>query len=168
MRDKRVYEIAVISVFVALIIVFTMIPMVGYIQIGIVALTTMHIPVLIGGTFGGRKVAYTLGLVFGLSSFAYSFMAPTGINVAFQNPLVSVLPRVLFGLALYEIYGLSKKYISNKYLAISVHMVVSTVFHTIVVVLALVIFAESTLAINALPVEVLPLFIGLIPCKWSF
>lgn len=168
MRNKKVYEIAVISIFVALVVAFAMIPQVGYITIGVIALTTVHIPVLIGGTFGGRKVAYALALTFGLSSLWYSFIAPAGINIAFQNPLVSVLPRILFGLAFVEIYELSKKFISNKYIAVSVHMILSTIVHTLLVTFALVLFGLPTLVAEGWPTEIVPLFIGLFTVNGVF
>lgn len=168
MRNKRTYEIATISVFVALVIAFAMIPQVGYITIGVIALTTVHIPVLIGGTFGGRKVAYALALTFGLSSLWYSFIAPSGINIAFQNPLVSVLPRVLWGLAFVEIYQLSKKFVPNKYLAVSLHMILSTIVHTALVTVALVLFGLPTLQAEGWPTEIVPLFIGLFTVNGVF
>jgi uncharacterized membrane protein len=168
MRNKRTYEIAMISVFVALVVAFAMIPQVGYITIGVIALTTVHIPVLIGGTFGGRKVAYALALTFGLSSLWYSFIAPSGINIAFQNPLVSVLPRVLFGLAFVEIYELSKKLIKNRYLAVSVHMIISTIVHTLLVTFALVLFGLPSLVAEGWPTEIIPLFIGLFTVNGVF
>jgi uncharacterized membrane protein len=158
MKNKRTFEISMISVFVALIIAFAMIPQVGYITIGFVALTTVHIPVLIGGTFGGRKVAYSLALAFGLSSFTYSFIAPSGINIAFQNPLVSILPRVIWGLVFFEVYTWLSSVIKNRYVAVSVHMVVSTIIHTILVSLVLVFFGQSVLESVGLPANVLPLF----------
>jgi len=67
-------------------------------------------------------------------SLIIALTRPSGpADYVFQNPLVSVLPRVLFGYALYEIYVLSKKLIPNKYAAVSVSMIVSTFVHGILV-----------------------------------
>jgi uncharacterized membrane protein len=143
MRNERVYEITTISVFVAILVVMALVPMLGFVQIGPVALTLLHIPVLIGGIFGGRKVAISLGLVFGLLSLFVALTRPAlPADFIFQNPLVSVLPRVLFGWALYEIYVLARRYITNKYLAVSVSMVVSTLVHAILVLIPFYFFAE--------------------------
>jgi uncharacterized membrane protein len=134
MTNKRVLEITTISIFTALIIILATVPMLGFIQIGPVALTIIHIPVLIGGIFGGRKVSISLGLVFGLSSLAIAFIRPSSpIDILFQNPLISVLPRILFGWALYEIYLAFKKFIKNPYYATMSSMVVSTIVHTVLV-----------------------------------
>ena len=141
MRDKRVYEIAVIAVFVAMIIMMALVPMLGFIQIGAVALTIIHIPVLIGGIFGGRKVAFSLGLTFGLMSFIIALTRPTGpIDVLFQNPLVSVLPRALFGLVIYDLYVWFNKVIPEPYTATTISLVVSTILHSIFVLVPLFLF----------------------------
>lgn len=148
MRDKRVYEIAVISIFTALIVVLTVVPNIGYIQIfGIAAITIIHIPVLIGGIFGGRRVAVSLGLVFGLSSLFVALTRPVlPTDFVFQNPLVSVLPRVLFGLALFEIYSFLEKKLKVKYVAISISMVLSTFVHTLLVLIPFYYFGKDILA----------------------
>ena len=138
MRNKKVQEITLISVFAALIVVIASVPMLGFIQIGIISLTIIHIPVLIGGIFGGRKVSIALGIVFGLSSLIVALTRPVSpIDILFQNPLISVLPRVLFGWILYEMYVGFNKIIPNKFAAISVTMVLSTFVHTILVLIPL-------------------------------
>ncbi len=141
MRDKRVLEITTIAVFSALIFVMALVPWLGYIQLGVIALTILHIPVLIGGIYGGKRVSIYLGLAFGLSSMMIAFIRPTGpADLIFQNPLVSVLPRVLFGYCLYVIYEFFTKYLSNKYLAVSFAFVISTIVHTILVLVPFYIF----------------------------
>lgn len=141
MRDKRVLEITTIAIFTALIFVMANVPWLGYIQIGLVSLTIIHIPVLIGGIFGGKRVSIALGLAFGLSSFMIAMIRPVlPADFIFQNPLVSVLPRVLFGYSLYVIYELFTKYIPNKLAAISLSFVVSTIVHTILVLIPFYIF----------------------------
>jgi len=164
MRDKKVYEIVVIAVFTALIIVLTIVPQIGYIQLfGIVGITIIHIPVLIGGIFGGRKVAVSLGLVFGLSSLFVALTRPASpVDFVFQNPLVSVLPRVLFGLAMYEIYRLFRKVIKVKYLDMTLTMIVSTFVHTLLVLVPLFIFGRNALAEVGFTGSMFTLIIGVI------
>lgn len=146
MRNKKVYEITVISVFTALIIVMALVPMLGFIQIGAVAITIIHIPVLIGGIFGGRRVSVTLGLTFGLLSLFVALTRPTGpIDLLFQNPMISVLPRVLFGWAAYEIYNGLQKLIKNEFVSIPLAMIISTIIHSVLVLTALFVFGKSTL-----------------------
>jgi uncharacterized membrane protein len=141
MRNQQTYDIALIAVFTALIAVFALVPFLGFIQIGIIALTTIHIPVLIGGIIGGRRVSLSLGIVFGIMSFTIAWLRPSApVDFLFRNPLISVLPRVIFGYALYEVYVLFNKLISNRYVATIISMMVSTFIHTILVLTSLWLF----------------------------
>lgn len=161
MRNSRTFEITTISILVALTVVFASIPQLGYIYVGPVALTTMHIPVLIGGVVGGRKAAYSLALVFGLSSMLNAMFNPLLLNAYFQNPLVSVLPRVLWGFAFYEIYLLMRRWIKNRYVSVITHMVVSTFVHTALVATALVLFTQDQLIDDGIATSVGGLMFGL-------
>jgi len=69
------------------------------------SITIMHVPVIIGALLEGPLVGAAIGVIFGVSSLMQAALAPTGpIDVAFANPLVSVLPRLLIGPAAYLIY----------------------------------------------------------------
>ncbi|MCK5388489.1 MAG: ECF transporter S component [Candidatus Izimaplasma sp.] len=142
MRNKRVLEITTIGIFSAIIFVMALVPEIGYIHAGVITLTLIHIPVLIGGIFGGKRVSISLGLAFGLSSMFIAFTRPVfPADFIFQNPLVSVLPRILFGYSLYMIYLFFDKYITNKLLAVSMAFVISTLVHSILVLVPFYIFA---------------------------
>jgi uncharacterized membrane protein len=77
---------------------------------GGVALTIMHIPVIIGAVLEGPIVGAIIGLIFGLFSMLQAAIAPTGpTDVWFTNPLLSVLPRLFIGpLAYFAWAGLKK------------------------------------------------------------
>lgn len=92
-------QIAYDAMFLAIILIMTFIPYVGYIQIGPISFTLIHVPVLIGAALFGWKRGLLYGLFFGLSSLIKATTLPGTIDFLFVNPLVSVLPRVLFGLA---------------------------------------------------------------------
>lgn len=69
------------------------------------SITIMHVPVIVGAVLEGPVVGAVIGLLFGVFSLIQSAIAPTGpIDVAFTNPLVSVLPRIVVGLAAYAAY----------------------------------------------------------------
>jgi len=71
------------------------------------AVTVLHVPVIIGALLEGPIVGLAIGLIFGVSSLMQAALAPTGpIDVAFVNPLVSVLPRLLIGPASWLFYRL--------------------------------------------------------------
>ena len=164
MRDKRVLEMTLTAVFAALIVVLAVVPQIGYIQLfGIAAITIIHIPVLIGGIFGGRKVAISLGLVFGLSSLFVALTRPAApTDFVFQNPLVSVLPRIIFGYVLYEVYVLFRKLINVKYLDITVSMIVSTFLHTLLVLVPFYFFGRDALAEVGFVGNMFTLIIGVV------
>jgi uncharacterized membrane protein len=68
-----------------------------------VSITIMHVPVIIGAVLEGPVVGTIIGLLFGLFSLIWSFTAAGG-DVYFQNPLISVVPRLFIGLFAYLVY----------------------------------------------------------------
>lgn len=103
--------------------------------------TFMHLFVLIGiYVFDDWKEALLLGLFFGLISMMYAFQFPTPTRIPFQNPLISVIPRVLFSLSGYGILQIIKKY--NSRIAVIVWASLSTILHTCFVLIALSMFSQ--------------------------
>jgi uncharacterized membrane protein len=76
-----------------------------------IAITIMHIPVIIAAVLEGPVVGLIVGLLFGLFSAIQAGVAPTGVlDPAFINPLVSVLPRAIIGPAAWLAYkAINKK-----------------------------------------------------------
>ena len=73
---------------------------IGYIRLQPFSATTVHLPVIIGAILEGPVVGLILGTVFGLTSLISAITMPGDVTApAFMNPLVSVLPRMLVGLA---------------------------------------------------------------------
>ncbi len=71
------------------------------------SLTVMHVPAIIGGVLEGPFVGAIVGAIFGLTSLVRAATSPQGpIDVFFVNPLVSVLPRILVGLAAWAVFSL--------------------------------------------------------------
>jgi len=108
-------QIVVAGVMSAIAILLAIIP-VGATPLGFIpfflgtAITIMHIPVIIGAVLEGPWVGLLIGLIFGLSSLLWSYIGPTGAgDVYFQNPFISVLPRLFIGLVAYLIYRLAKQ-----------------------------------------------------------
>jgi len=109
MKINNVKDLTLASVFAAIILVMTFVPQIDYITIGTVALTLIHIPVLIGVFLLPKKYSLVLALFFGVGSLIRAATTPTGpLDPAFVNPLVSVLPRLLFALAAIYIVELFK------------------------------------------------------------
>ena len=69
-----------------------------------VGMTFVHIPLIIGLLSEGLSIGTVLGGMFGLTSLFNALTRPTSIySYMFQNPLVSVLPRLLIAPVLYVV-----------------------------------------------------------------
>lgn len=126
------------------------------------AITILHIPVILAVCLhpeglSGLWAGTAVGAVFGLSSLVYAAVSPSGpIDPFFQNPLISVLPRVLFAVCTFLLYKgfsalfkrLSKQSSSGfALLAVSVTAFLGTLIHAVFVLEALVIAAAIPLQV---------------------
>lgn len=103
-------SIAIDALFIALFVLFTFVPYLGYIQVGPISIQIMHLFVLIGACIFGWKKGLFYGFIFGLTSLIKASMYPGTIDFAFLNPFVSILPRALFGLIAGVVFDLIKKH----------------------------------------------------------
>ena len=132
MRNEQIKKIAFTGIIIALIIVMSF-TMLGFITISSGAsITLVHIPVLIGAIVLGKKYGAVLGLIFGLCSLILAFMN-VSTNAPFTNPIVSILPRVLFGFMISPIYNFIKKLIKNDIISTVLSLCLCTLIHTIIV-----------------------------------
>ncbi len=70
-----------------------------------VSLTVMHIPAIIGAVLEGPVVGLVVGAIFGLCTLVRAAVAPNvPFDLFFVNPIVSVLPRILFPLLAWLVY----------------------------------------------------------------
>lgn len=98
-----VRRLVVMAMMTALIwlLMFTPIGFVALPIFGGAGMTTIHIPVVIGTMMEGLSAGTVLSGMFGLTSWFMAFRSADPTAVMFQNPLVSVLPRLLIGPATY-------------------------------------------------------------------
>jgi uncharacterized membrane protein len=69
------------------------------------SLTVVHVPVIIGAVLEGPIAGMSIGAIFGVSALVRAAVAPQGpIDAFFVNPAISVLPRILIGLAAWAAY----------------------------------------------------------------
>ncbi len=80
----------------ALIIVMTVVPYTGYINYGLVEITTLHIVVAVGAVMLGWQYGAVLGFVWGVTCILRALTNP--LWAPFVNPLISLVPRVLVGI----------------------------------------------------------------------
>ncbi len=132
----RILSITIHAMLVAILLLMGLVPQIGFITINpAVSFTLMHLPVLIGAYLFGCKGGALYGLLFGLVSFYQASANPGGIlDPFFQNPLISVLPRFVFGLISGMTFDLTKRFIRS---ALTHRIVLSfmgaglTVIHTL-------------------------------------
>jgi uncharacterized membrane protein len=94
----------------ALSIVLSMTPL-GFIPwFSGASLTTMQIPVIIGAIIEGPLAGAIIGGIFGLFGMIRAIVAPQGpVDLYFQNPLVSLVPRLLIGPAAWAVWYALKR-----------------------------------------------------------
>ena len=101
MKNKTIARITLNAFIIALIATVSFIPNVGYISLigGQISFTTIHILVLLFAILFGVREGTMAGLFFGLFSLIRAVTMPVSIlDPLFINPLVSVFPRLMFGL----------------------------------------------------------------------
>jgi uncharacterized membrane protein len=131
-KREQIKEMTILAMFIAIIAVMGFIPQVGFIQLFGVSATLIHIPVLIGGVLLGRKGGIILGLSFGIVSFIRATFSG-GFDFLFIFPWVSILPRFIFGLIIYDVYHLFKRLLKNQLLSISISFLVLSLIHSLMV-----------------------------------
>lgn len=100
------------------------------------SLTTMHIPVIVAAVLEGPAAGTVVGLIFGVTSLVRAAVAPTTVlDPLFTNPLLSVLPRLLIGLAAWGAFRLFRGKLTP--LAAGVAGAVGSMVNTVFVLLML-------------------------------
>lgn len=122
----------ILAMFIAIITVMAFVPQLGFITIFAVSATLIHIPVLIGGALLWRKGGLILGLAFGVVSLIRGAMSG-GFDYLFIFPWVSVLPRLIFGLLIYDVYRLFNKIIKVRIVALAVSFLILSLIHSLMV-----------------------------------
>lgn len=90
------------AMMIALTVVLASTPL-GLIRLPFLTATTLHIPVIIATLVLGLESGMLTGLVFGVTSLISNLTGASFFAPFFVNPLVSVLPRVLFPVCVFWI-----------------------------------------------------------------
>ncbi|WP_282920371.1 ECF transporter S component [Ignavigranum ruoffiae] len=153
---KETQKMTILALFVAILIIQSFVPGLGYIPIGPLHATIVQVTVIIGGIFFGIKMGVTLGAVWGILSLLRSILTPNILTPVIMNPLISVLPRILVGLiASYVFIQLNKK--MPVALCAAVAGALGSILNTILFLGAIYLFAAETYA-SALSIDVNVLF----------
>ena len=129
-----------LGLFSAIVVLLAMVPGLGFIPLGVVKATTIHIPVIIGGILLGPAQGAFLGFVFGCTSMINSTINPTITAFCFspfysvgdihggpQSLIVCFVPRILIGVVSYYVFAGMKKLLKNKKGGLTVSLAVAGV-----------------------------------------
>lgn len=141
MKNKKTKILVLYAMFIAIEMLLVFIPFLGYIPIGPLRATMLHIPVIIAGIILGKKGGSLIGLVFGLSSLFYNTINPTVTSFVFSpfisgnilSAVVAILPRVLIGFIAGFIFEQVLKHGWNKYLGMIISSLAGALTNTILV-----------------------------------
>lgn len=118
-QKQKTFRLVLTAFFLAILILLAAVPFLGFIPIGPLNATTLHIPVIIGSIILGPRIGAFLGGSFGLISmirstvivtplsFVFSpFVAPLGASGygSWKAILVAFIPRILIGIVPYYVY----------------------------------------------------------------
>ena len=125
-KTLRLVQTALLA---ALVLLLAFTPSLGYIPIGVISVTIVHVPVIIGSILLGPGCGALLGFLFGLSSmimattnagvtsFIFSPFYSAGITTLgpLYSLIISFIPRILVGVVPSLVYrGLKKLFASKK------------------------------------------------------
>ena len=97
-KKQKLTRLVLCALFAALIVVLTFTPL-GYIIIGPgIAITTIHLVTILGASILGIKEGAFLGAFWGILCVIKAFQEPIPGNIPFQNPMISLVPRIIVGL----------------------------------------------------------------------
>ncbi len=153
MDRNKTYTLTVYALFTAIIALLGFTPL-GFVMLPIAAITTVHIPVIVGGYKLGVKGGAVLGAMFGLMSLIRCFTTPdataqvilgTDTGFGFYNviliAMIIFLPRVLCGVFSALTYKGIAKRDRSKIFAMAVSAVVGSLTNTVFYLGGLYIFA---------------------------
>ena len=140
---KRIRTLTLAAFFVAIEILMAVTP-IGYIPVGAINITTMHLPVILSGIILGPVIGALTGFVFGLTSmlkntftpnitsFCFSpFITVGGVSGNFASFLIVFVPRILLGVLSFYIYRALRRSKQSRIIASGISAGVNTLLHTL-------------------------------------
>lgn len=172
MRQTKIKNIVLYGLFIAIEMMLILVPFLGYIPIGPLRATTLHIPVIIAGIVLGPVGGSLIGLVFGLSSLWYNTINPTITSFVFSpfisgnlwSAWIALIPRILIGYVSGMLYLKLKKGHKNNTLAMIISSLIGSFTNTILVLGGIYLIFKGSYA-SALQMDVndlLPYLLGII------
>ena len=120
--STKTTKLVQMALFTAIILIMALVPGLGYIPLGVIRATIIHVPVIIGALVLGPKEGAILGGIFGLTSLMNNTFAPTVTSFVFspfytmgeihggvRSLIICFVPRILIGIVAYYVYQLIRK-----------------------------------------------------------
>ena len=136
MHKTDTRKLTQLALLIAIQLILSFTPLGFIILPGMVSITIMHIPVIVGGIVMGPMYGGILGLVFGLLSMYKATTAATSVvDQAFspflsgapvQSIIMCIIPRVLLGVVAALLFRALEKRIKSKGLAIAISAAVAS------------------------------------------
>lgn len=154
MKQNKTRTMVLHAIFISIIMILTFVPFLGYIPIGPLRVTTLHIPVIIAGIILGKKSGAIIGFLFGLSSLTVNTISPTVVSFVFSpfisgnimSAVIAIVPRIMIGwMAGFIYFELNKKNV-HEVVGMSISAFVGSLTNTILVLGGIYILFGSSYA----------------------
>lgn len=143
--QNKTNQLVKLSVFVALIIIQSWVPMLGNIPTPVLSITYIHVTVILATLWLGWKEGVLVGTAWGLNSWIRALTAPVSpINAqVLSDVMVSVLPRMLMPLILAGLIVVFKSWSKNPRLVGAMAGFSGSFLNTFLVLGAIVLFKQE-------------------------
>ena len=178
MAQEKTRQLVLLSMFAAIILLLAFTP-IGFIQLGFIKATIIHIPVIIGSIMLGPKKGAVLGGVFGLASLISNTTAPVISSFAFSpaipvpgtesgSPIALIIcfvPRILVGVIPWFVFNLLRKIIKKdrNIVALAAAGILGSMTNTLLVMhLIYFLFKDAYAVVRDVPIQAIYGVIGTI------
>lgn len=143
--QNKTNQLVKLSVFVAIIIIQSWVPMLGNIPTPVLSITYIHVTVILATLWLGWKEGVLVGAAWGLNSWIRALTAPVSpINAqVLSDVMVSVLPRMLMPLILAGLIVVFKSWSKNPRLVGAMAGFSGSFLNTFLVLGAIVLFKQE-------------------------
>ncbi|MFC2702925.1 MAG: ECF transporter S component [Abiotrophia defectiva] len=143
--QNKTNQLVKLSVFVAIIIIQSWVPMLGNIPTPVLSITYIHVTVILATLWLGWKEGVLVGAAWGLNSWIRALTAPVSpINAqVLSDVMVSVLPRMLMPLILAGLIVVFKSWSKNPRLVGALAGFSGSFLNTFLVLGAIVLFKQE-------------------------
>lgn len=158
MKSNQLKLFVYLAFFIAIEIVLMLTPL-GFIPLGPIRATTLHIPVILAGILLGPKYGSVVGFVFGLLSLTMNTFQPTlasfvfspfvtigGNSGNFASLIVVFAPRIFLGFFSGWLYQFLFRFKCKPTIAFALTAIINSLLHSTLVLTCIAIFFGSQYA----------------------